>query len=42
MLGTYVIMELVNPLTKCTLLVLYLGRSKMSLVLQGTRVQVKY
>ena len=38
MFETCVIMELTNPLTNT--LYLYLGRSRMGLVLQGTRVQV--
>ena len=32
-------LELANPLTKCTLLVI--GRSRMRLILQGIRVQVQ-
>ena len=39
MLGTYVNLELTNPLTNA--LYLWLGRSKMCLILQGTRVQVQ-
>ena len=39
MLGTYVNIELANPLTKRTLLVI--GWSKMCLILQGTRFQVQ-
>ena len=39
MLGTYVNIELANPLTKRTLLVI--GWSKMCLILQGTKFQVQ-
>ena len=39
MLGAYVNIELANPLTKRTLLVM--GRSKICLILQGTRFQVQ-
>ena len=39
MLGTYVNIELTNPLTKHTLLVI--GRSRMCLMLQETRFQVQ-
>ena len=39
MLGTYINIELTNPLTKRTLLVF--GRSRMCLILQGTRFQVQ-
>ena len=39
MLGTYVDIELANLLTKHTLLVIGKGRSRMCLILQGTRFQ---
>ena len=39
MLRTYVNIELANPLTKRTLLIF--GRSRMCLILQGTRFQVQ-
>ena len=39
MLGTYVNIELANPLTKRIILVI--GRSRMCWMLQGTRFQVQ-